>query len=101
MIVSIVGWQFLYWNSSRQFSDGLFWTGAAAAILGYYIYRSEVRGRRAMITAVAVQPTGNLSRQERTRQWMADAASSHRLAFYFFLVTSFLIGFSALVWNFF
>jgi hypothetical protein len=97
-VVSIVGWQYMGWNSSRQFSDGLFWTGAAVAILGYYIYQSELKDRRAMITASRVQPTGSLSMQERTKLWLADFSSSSRLMFQFFLVSLYLIGFAALIW---
>jgi hypothetical protein len=101
IIVSFVGWQYLHWNSSRQFSDGLFWIAAAVAILGYSIYRNELDGRQTMLTGFYVQPTGSMSLQERTGRWMADAASSYRVAFHFFLVALYLIGFSILTWNLF
>ena len=99
MLVSILGWRYLNWNASRQFSDGLFWAGAALALLGYWIYRSESNRQRSTLIAFHVQPSDNISMQKRLKGWVADVASSYSLFFQFFLVMLYLFGFSILIWS--
>ncbi len=99
IIVSMIGWRFLAWNSSRQFSDGLFWTGGTLAILGYYVYRSESTRQRFTLATFYVQPSDNLSMQNRLKGWVATVASNYALFLQFFLVTLYLFGFSILIWS--
>ncbi len=99
MIVSMVGWRYLNWHSTRQFSDGMFWAGAASGILGYWVYRNESNRHRSTLVGFHMRQTDNLSMQKRLQGLVADMANSYTLFFQFLLVMLYLFGFSILIWS--
>jgi hypothetical protein len=96
IIVSILGWQILGWNSSIQFSKGLFWAGAMFAMYGYFNRFGEYKVSRNLATRYG-ETAGDMNIEERTKQWATEAENSFKPLPNIFLISLCLLGFSILI----
>jgi hypothetical protein len=96
IIVSILGWQILGWNSSVQFSKGLFWAGAMFAMYGYFNRLGEYKVSRNLATRYG-ETAGDMNLEERTKQWATEAENSFKPLPTIFLISLCLLGFSILI----
>lgn len=96
IIVSILGWQILGWNSSAQFSKGLFWASAMFAMYGYFNRLGEYKVSRNLATRYG-ETAGNMNIDERTKQWSTEAENSFKPLPSIFLISACLFGFSILI----
>ena len=64
IVVTIIGLM-LGWNTSRQFSDGLFWAGALLILIGFISYQGY--SQRA-----SEGPTASLNSADHSNLWAAD-----------------------------
>ena len=96
IILSILGWQLLGWDSSAQFSDGFFLASAVLAMLGYFNLLGEHKVSRNSIIRYG-ETTGDMNIYERTRLWVVGAENSFTSFPYIFLISAYLFGFSILI----
>jgi len=89
IIISIVGWQILGWNSSAKFSEGLFWASAMLAMYSYF-------NRYLPFSSRYGETAGSMNIHERTKQLAIEADKSFKLSHNIFLISAFLFGFSIL-----
>jgi amino acid transporter len=78
------------WNTSRQFSDGLFWAGAIMILIGFVSYQGYSQ-RASDGTSVALDPA------ERDRLWAADTSRGKNLMASFGISGLLLFGLSFLI----
>jgi len=96
IILSIVGWQILGWNSTTQFSEGFFWISALLAMYGYFNMLGEHRVSRNIATRYG-ETAGDMNIHERTRQWSIGAENSFSPFPNIFFTSLCLFGFSILI----
>jgi hypothetical protein len=99
-VISLIGWLAGGWASVRQFSDGLFISGAVVIILGIV---SIVGGftARADFGMVYSQSAGDMSSIERTRLMMADMIRGYRVVTMAAIIGGLLVIFSILIYQIF
>lgn len=95
IILSIVGWQILGWNSTAQFSEGFFWVSVLLAMYGYYNKLGEHKVSRNIATRYG-ETAGDMNIHERTRQWSIEAENSFSSFPNIFFTSLCLFGFSIL-----
>jgi len=96
IILSIVGWQILGWNSGTQFSEGFFWTSALLVMYGYFNILGEHKVSRKIATRYG-ETAGDMNIHERTKLWATDAETSFTPFPTIFLISACLLGFSILI----
>lgn len=96
IILSFLGWQILGWDSSAQFSKGLFWMSAIFAVYGYFNRLRVHKLYRNFLPRYA-ETAGDMNIDERTRQWATGAGTSFKPFPNIFLISACLFGFSILV----
>jgi hypothetical protein len=86
----------LHWNTTTQFSNGFFVTGAILVVLGILSVMGGY-GMRSNFGVVYSQSAGDMNTLERSKRWVADMAQGYN-AFIFLLLTGvYLIGLAILV----
>jgi hypothetical protein len=95
ILISIVGW-FLGWNTSTQFSNGLFITGGVIIVIGLFSTLGGYNKRSDSFLAYT-QSAGNMNLEERTRRMAADMLQEYRAVVFLTLTGGFMIGMAILV----
>jgi hypothetical protein len=96
VILSVVGWQILGWNSSAQFSEGFFWASALLAMYGYFNILGEHRVSRNIATRYG-ETAGDMNLHDRTKHWATEAETSFAPFPNIFLISAYLLAFSILI----
>lgn len=89
----------LGWNTTTQFSNGLFWPGGILIVFGIL----SVMGGYTMRSNFGVlysQSSGNMSISQRTQRWVADMTQGYNAFIFFFLTGGFLIVLAISIGNF-
>jgi len=95
LVVSAVGFLF-GWRTTTQFSDGLFWSGSLAIVLGVFSVMGNYQ-MRSTFGVLYAQSAGATSLVERSQRWMSDTLQSYQFYVIAFLVGVLLIGAAVLV----
>jgi hypothetical protein len=98
-IVSIVGW-LLGWDTSVQFSNGLFISGALIIVAGVFSVAGGYN-MRADPKLTYAQSAGNMNLEQRTHRLVSDMRQEYHASIFLSLTGAFLIGMAILVGNFF
>jgi hypothetical protein len=94
-IVSIVGW-LLGWDTSVQFSNGLFISGGLIVVLGVFSVAGGYN-MRADPHLTYAQSAGNMNLEQRAHRLVADMRQEYHVSIFLSLTGAFLIGMAVLV----
>ena len=95
IIVSLIGW-LAGWNTSIQFSNGLFISGSLIIILGVFSIAGGYN-KRADPNLTYAQSAGDMNLEGRARRLVADMRQEYHASIFLSLTGGFLIGMAILV----
>lgn len=95
VIVSAIGW-LLGWNTSTQFSNGLFISGGLIIVLGLFSVAGGYN-MRADPNLIYAQSAGDMNLEGRARRLVADMRQEYHASIFLSLTGGFLVGMAILV----
>lgn len=95
LIVLVIG-LLLKWQTSTQFSNGLFWAGILVIVFGILSVMGGY-GMRSDFKVLYSQSAGNMNLGDRSRRWVADVTQGYNTLIFSVISGGILIGLAILI----